>query len=265
MQGGLPEIEEYQNCSDFGERRRLCEALRAQALECLAHCSSCAGLDGPATAPSASNAQQPSALRQPSSVPAAQEPSSFDIEQGAPVSSGSGQPDESTAEHSEWQLSAESRSSSARGASTLVFVNPRALFKALNKYSMAVTDRFTGTAQHTHSSDSPHCMPGSAQRSIEQDGGSQEEGGNAQQMRRSTQLLASARCLLLQQVQALEALATEHGYTESLLHSDSLTENEEYTNRHASPRLPAGHSEHLVMPIDAPTKGVTRKSMLSAS
>ena len=229
-QGGLPCVQDYQDCSDSVELRRHRQALQAQALDCLAESARSAVPDNHSTALSASSAQQPALLL--GSAPSAEMPSSFDIEQGTDIPTGNRDVDQET---SEWQLTAESRSGSARGVSSLVFINPKALFKALNRYSMAVTDRLTGTLQHTHSSDGPQPIPGSADvhSAAGHDGVPQDQEGSAQQMCRSMRLLASARCLLLQQVQVLEGLARERGYSESLLHSDSPTENEEYTNRHA--------------------------------
>lgn len=230
-QGGLPCVQDYQDCSDSVELRRHRQALQGQALDCLAESARSEAPDNNSAALLASSAQQPASLL--GSAPSEEMPSSFDIEQGTDVPTGNRHVDQET---SEWQLTAESRSSSARGVSSLVFINPKALFKALNRYSMAVTDRLTGTPlQHTHSSDGPQPIPGAADvhSAAGHDGVPQDQEGSAQQMCRSTRLLASARCLLLQQVQLLEGLARERGYSESLLHSDSPTENEEYTNRHA--------------------------------
>ncbi|CAL8462889.1 g2423 [Coccomyxa elongata] len=161
---------------------------------------------------------------------------SFDIEEGGggpPMNSPEPEQAAETDEHTgQWHLSAESRGSSARGITSLVFVNPRALYLALNRYSMAMTDKLASTLQHSLSTAGYHPVPPSSNVHQAADaGGSPQEEGGSSQMPRSRRLLASARRLLLGHVQAVEALARERGYTESLLQYGNPTENEQYTNR----------------------------------
>lgn len=216
-----------------------CQELKGQALDCLRDCMSPAAQYTRDTASPDSDSKQ---LGSSGSLPSGRPHRSFDIEEGgagAPMTSLEPEQASETDDHtSQWQLSAESRSSSARGITSLVLVNPRALYSALNRYSMAVTDRLASTLQHSLSAAGHHPVPpsSSVHQAAEADGSPQEEGGSSQNCR-SRQLLASARRLLLEHVQAVEALASERGYTESLLQDGDPTENEQYTNRHADPLL----------------------------
>ncbi|BDA48116.1 hypothetical protein COCOBI_11-3740 [Coccomyxa sp. Obi] len=209
-----------------------CEELKGQALNCLRHCTTLAAQRPSNTASPESDSQQPGSS---GSLPTGPRRRSFDIEEGAggtPMNSPEPQQAAEMDDHtSQWQLSAESKSSSARGITSLVFVNPQALYSALNRYSMAVTDKLASTLQHSLSSAGYHPGPpsSSAHQAAEADGSPQE--GGSLQMPRSRRLLASARRLLLEHVQAVEALAGERGYTESLLQDGDPTEHEQYTNR----------------------------------
>lgn len=223
-------MEGCQSGSASGSLLADCQALQAQALEC----RSAAGLAAPSNAQGAaqlySSAQHAAALAISGPVPELDLP--LDIEEGGSMlqlekSAEQGDPEAG------WQLTAESKRSSVRGGSSLVFVNPRALLRALSRYSVAVTGRLSGMPQQPArhaSADSVVAAPGSG-GAEGADGGSF---GQSAQLPRSRQLLAAARRLVLRQVEAVEQVSRERGYSESLLHTDCSTDNEEYTNRQAS-------------------------------
>ena len=211
--------------------------LKGQALDCLRHCTSRAPQCLRDTASQEKISMQPGSS---GSLLSGRPHQSFDIEEGgggAPMNSPESERAAETDEHTgQWHLSAESRGSSARGITSLVFVNPRALYSALNRYSMAMTDKLASTLQHSLSTAGYHPVPPpSSVHHAADAGGSPQEVGGSSQMPSSRRLLASARRLLLGHVQAVEALARERGYTESLLQYGNPTDNEQYTNRHADP------------------------------
>ena len=215
-----------------------CQELKAQALDCLRDCASRAAEFPRDTSSPESDSKQLGSSG--SLLTTSRAHRSFDIEEGGGSSSLSTPEQQQAAEMddhtSQWQLSAESRSSSARGISSLVFVNPRALYSAMNKYSMAVTDRLASTLQQSLSTAGYHPVPSASgvNQAAAADGSPQDKGGSSL-MPTSRQLLASARRLLLEHVQAVEETARERGYTESLLQDGDPNENEQYTNRHANP------------------------------